>query len=167
MLRECESYCQLVSHSTIVRIDVGAEFEVCRGSVSEQQLMERQKTPQQWQTTGAGRIVRFFVKKVRGETRQDRSNLLNRRIWRCSPSSPLCLCSFVCSPFASFFVLFAEVNSTLDVKWYSAPTGFPMGMVAARALARQIARIAHQQQLQSTSSGHATNTGDASGKQNF
>lgn len=67
MLRLCEQYCKGVSHAALIRLDVGAEFRWCEtdgGGCSEAQLLQRQRDPSQWQRTGAGCIVRFFLNKL-------------------------------------------------------------------------------------------------------
>lgn len=79
-----ESHCQLVSRSPLIRLDVGAEFKACSRmssvdgaavvAAAESSLIAIQQRPEQWQRSGAGFIVRFFLKKVRGHQRRDTCN---------------------------------------------------------------------------------------------
>ena len=70
ILRLCEAHCKLVSKSGVLRVDLGVEFQRCSAvnaagrMESEKQLLDRQKRPKEWQLTGAGFIVRFFLNEV-------------------------------------------------------------------------------------------------------
>ena len=64
ILRILEAQYQLVSRSGVIRVDLAAEFKHCAPGQSEEDLVKLQKLPHQWQTTGAGFIVRFFFDEV-------------------------------------------------------------------------------------------------------
>ena len=64
ILKECEHHCKLVSSSGILRVDLGAEFQKCKGGETEAQLRKKQRNPLLWHITGAGFVVRFFLNEV-------------------------------------------------------------------------------------------------------
>jgi len=68
ILHLCERHCSLVSKTPIVRVDCGAEFYHCEpnevGARTEDEIMQHRLKPGQWQRTGSGRIVRYFVNEV-------------------------------------------------------------------------------------------------------
>ncbi len=64
ILRLCEEHCELVSKSGVLRVDLGIEFQSCKDDESEDEVLQRQLRPEQWQRTGTGRIVRFFLNEV-------------------------------------------------------------------------------------------------------
>lgn len=63
ILRLCENHCQLVSKSGVLRVDLGIEFIECEAEQEAEKLRE-QLIPELWQSTGTGRIVRFFLNEV-------------------------------------------------------------------------------------------------------
>jgi hypothetical protein len=64
ILRLLEDQGQLASRSGVLRVDIGAEFQHCAPGQTEEQLIQQQKQPHQWQATGAGFVVRCFFNEL-------------------------------------------------------------------------------------------------------
>ena len=88
ILRLCEAHCELVSKSGVLRVDLGVEFMSCTVNAAgrmdtEEELRDRQKQPSQWQLTGAGFIVRFFLNEVTSTLDINCQSKHNRRWSEC------------------------------------------------------------------------------------